>query len=103
MCQHACAVAAFTNEAPGRLILETPMSARGKVADVLGECGQRIGNVTDTDSIDMWIEKRDRDIHAVKTDTRKTDTHAVKTSRCVEGFRRVCSVSVDEAKRAFLC
>lgn len=104
VCGRACAVAAFTNEAPGRLILETPISARGKVADALGECGRRIGTVTDTDVIDMRLEKLDTPAtDYVSHLTLPADTCAAKANMCIEDVWRVCSVSLDEAKRAFCC
>lgn len=48
-------VTALTNEAPGRLLLESPQSEREKVADRLGSLGRRIGGTTDGSSIRMVV------------------------------------------------
>ena len=48
-------VAALANEAPGRLLLETPADQRATVAARLGELGRRIGTVTDTGEIRIGV------------------------------------------------
>ena len=46
-------MAALVNEAPGRLVLESPAHERDTVAATLGRFGQRIGTVTGTDVIEI--------------------------------------------------
>ena len=46
-------VAALVNEAPGRLVLESPAEERDTVATTLGGFGRRIGTVTGTDRIEI--------------------------------------------------
>ena len=48
-------IAALANEAPGRLVLETPFAARGAVAERLGPLGRRIGTVTGTGEIEVRV------------------------------------------------
>ena len=46
-------VAALVNEAPGRLLLESPAEERDTVETTLGDFGRRIGTVTGTDRIEI--------------------------------------------------
>ena len=46
-------MAALVNEAPGRLVLESPAGERDTVAATLGDLGRRIGTVTGTDLIEI--------------------------------------------------
>ena len=46
-------IAALVNEAPGRLVLESPVGERDTVAATLGDFGRRIGTVTGTDLIEI--------------------------------------------------
>ena len=48
-------VAALANEAPGRLVLETPAAERDTVAARLGAFGRRIGTVTGTGEIEIRV------------------------------------------------
>ena len=48
-------VAALANEAPGRLVLETPADRRAAVAARLGPLGRRIGTVTGGDEIEIRV------------------------------------------------
>ena len=49
------AVAALTNEAPGRLVLEAPVAERAAVAARLGPLGRRIGTVTGDYRIEIGV------------------------------------------------
>ena len=49
-------VAALVNEAPGRLVLESPAGERDTVAATLGDFGRRIGTVTGTDRIEIRVD-----------------------------------------------
>ncbi len=44
---HGDPVTALVNEAPGRLVLAAPTSARDRVAEVLGDRGRRVGSVAE--------------------------------------------------------
>ena len=48
-------IAALANEAPGRLVLETPPKEREAVAERLGPLGRRIGLVTGTGVIEIGV------------------------------------------------
>ncbi len=48
-------VAALTNEAPGRLLLESPRARRGHLAARLGPVGRRIGVVTGGSSVGIGV------------------------------------------------
>ena len=48
-------VAALANEAPGRLVLESPATERAAVAATLGRFGRRIGIVTGADTIEIRV------------------------------------------------
>ena len=48
-------VAALANEAPGRLVLETPVEQRAAVVARLGTLGRRIGTVTGSDEIEIRV------------------------------------------------
>ena len=48
-------IAALVNEAPGRLVLESPAAERDTVAAMLGGIGHRIGTVTGSDRIEIRV------------------------------------------------
>ena len=50
-------VAALVNEAPGRLVLESPAGERDTVAATLGRFGRRIGTVTGTGLIEIRADR----------------------------------------------
>ena len=54
-------LATLINEAPGRLLLESPATERAVVAATLGNLGQRIGTVTGNNSIEIRVDGPDRD------------------------------------------
>ena len=79
-------VAALANEAPGRLLLETPVAERDEVAARLGVLGRRIGTVTDTGAIEIHVAADPRHGPSIPT-----------------GGSSHVTVSVEAARRAFGC
>ena len=77
-------VAALTNEAPGRLLLEAPAEERVAVRAAMGRLGRRIGAVTGTDSIEIRATPAGRD-----------------SARRGDGTE--ATVTIAEARRAFGC
>ncbi|MDE0290554.1 MAG: phosphoribosylformylglycinamidine synthase subunit PurL [bacterium] len=51
-------VATLANEAPGRLLLESPPARRDQVADRLGRLGRRIGALTGASSIEIRVAEQ---------------------------------------------
>ncbi|MCY4422308.1 MAG: AIR synthase-related protein [Acidimicrobiaceae bacterium] len=72
-------VAALTNEAPGQLVLESPVTERAAVAAALSPFGRRIGTVTGARDIDIRVDGTGRD-DAVRV-----------------------TISLEDARRAFGC
>ena len=85
-------VAALTNEAPGRLVLESPRGERAAVAAALRGLGQRIGTVTATGSIEIRVD-------GAGVAGGETDTHISPTSNRAAGV----TFTVENARRAFGC
>ena len=78
-------VAALANEAPGRLLLETPAAEREVVGARLGELGRRIGAVTGTGEIEIrFASSLDGSVTPAGTSSHVT-------------------LSVEAARRAFGC
>ncbi len=92
-------IATLINEAPGRLVLESPATERAAVAATLGSFGWRIGTVTGNNSIEIRVDRngsnRDGDNRTGRDGTRNHGTSSNATAEVV--------ISVEDARRAFGC
>ena len=90
-------IAALVNEAPGQLVLESPVTERAAVAATLGHLGHRIGTVTGSDEIEIRVGEpgdagRDHAEHGGARDDGSTGG----------GDARV-TITLEAARRAFGC
>ena len=103
-------IAALANEAPGRLLLETPPKEREAVAERLGPLGRRIGLVTGTGEIDIQVAaERSGPLAGFRPSPARRENGGRPAGDLHDGSAPPTSgpdrvtVSVETARRAFGC